>query len=298
MAGWGQRFTQQRFLTPQTEIRVPKPPKPPEKPLMPYMRYSRKVWDQVKAQHPDLKLWEIGKIIGQMWREQSDEEKQEYLDEYENEKNEYNEAMKAYHNSPLYQTWIVAKGRAQAALQEQQAMERAMAGQMASYEEPRYHIQANNDDEDDDDGFSVKHVACARFQRNHRLMSEVFSDTCVPDVSSVITKSRLATLKRQVQSLIQHQKKIHTELEQIEEKYQNKKRKFEQSSEKFDNALKTQAKKEENKENEEADTGAEEEEDDEDESISDVNTSKDDEQDEKPEENGDKTDDEKQATET
>ncbi|KAL0829983.1 hypothetical protein ABMA28_003446 [Loxostege sticticalis] len=220
---------------------LPKPPKPPEKPLMPYMRYSRRVWDSVKAAHPDLKLWEIGRIIGGMWRDLPESEKAGFVDEYEAEKAQYTEMLKAYQSSPAYIQWLAHKTRV-GNLEEESSSKKGSSQKEQQQQDRRIDIQPAEDEEDQDEGLSVKHVAYARYLRNHRLINEIFSDTVVPDVRSVVTTARMQILKKQVQSLTMHQKKLEDELQQIEEKFEAKKRKFIESSEVFQEELKKHCK--------------------------------------------------------
>ncbi|XP_072318652.1 SWI/SNF-related matrix-associated actin-dependent regulator of chromatin subfamily E member 1-like isoform X3 [Eucyclogobius newberryi] len=147
---------------------------------------------------------------------------------------EYNESLKAYHNSPAYLAYVNAKSRAEAALEEESRQRQSRLDKG----EPYMSIQPADDPDEYDDGFSIKHSAATRFQRNHRLISEILSESVVPDVRSVVTTARMQVLKRQVQSLMVHQRKLEAELLQIEDRHQDKKRKFIEATESFTNELK------------------------------------------------------------
>ena len=54
---------------------------------------------------------QVGKLIGQKWRELSDDDKQPYFEEYEAEKAVYAEQLKRYKNSPAYKKWMEAKAQ-------------------------------------------------------------------------------------------------------------------------------------------------------------------------------------------
>lgn len=145
--------------------------------------------------------------------------------------------MKAYHNSPAFLQYLAAKNKAKAA-SENDPHDTPSRPTKASQQDRRIDIQPAEDEEDQDDGYSVKHVAYARFVRNHRLINEIFSDMAVPDVRTVVTTNRMIVLRKQVQSLTMHQMKLEAELLQMEEKFEAKKRKLNESSEIFQEELK------------------------------------------------------------
>ena len=93
--------------------------------------------------------------------------------------------------------------------------------------------------EDDgiDDGLTMRHLSAARYNRNHRLLNEIFSEYTIPDNRSIVTSQRMEQLKRQVNSLEQHQEKLKQELILIEEKNEAKKRKILNASADFDKEL-------------------------------------------------------------
>ncbi|XP_069195516.1 SWI/SNF-related matrix-associated actin-dependent regulator of chromatin subfamily E member 1 isoform X26 [Procambarus clarkii] len=154
-------------------------------------------------------------------------------------KADYTKALEAYHSSPAYQQYLAAKSKGTVATEEKEILDRSSSTTTPGTKlDRRIDIQPAEDEDDYDDGLSVKHVAHARYVRNHRLINEIFSDTVVPDVRSVVTSQRLTVLRRQVQSLTMHQKKLETELQQIEEKFEAKKQKFMEAGDSFQGELK------------------------------------------------------------
>ncbi|KPM10183.1 HMG (high mobility group) box containing protein [Sarcoptes scabiei] len=209
--------------------------------MTPYMRYSKKVWDEVRNRYPELKVWEISKIVGQMWRDLDENEKHKYTEEFEFDKIEYNEQLKNYHNSPSYQSWINHLRTKESEEKDAQTKRKKTNHQQNAQNSPqrpenRYSLQSVDVD-NNEEYFSIKHLAAARYFRNNRLVNEIFSDTIVPDVRAV-PQHKIPMLLKQRASLEIYQKKLDAELEQIEQDFQQKKSALLESSRRFQEELK------------------------------------------------------------
>ncbi|GIL65240.1 hypothetical protein Vafri_19053 [Volvox africanus] len=73
-----------------------KDPNAPKKPLGAYMWFCKDVRESVKKENPGLSVTEIGKRLGELWKEVSEEDKKKYLKQAEEDKERYNKESAAY----------------------------------------------------------------------------------------------------------------------------------------------------------------------------------------------------------
>src|SRR6218665_534134 len=234
-----------------------KTPKPkPPKLVMPYMKYTKLVWDDIKNKHPDLKIWEISKIIGQMWRELDESEKSIYTVEYDREKQEYEREKLEYEKARAAYERSIQKTNENADLLNDDRIDSAsrMNGRKINRTSdtimPRnvcikYHdrmvlsekgvnesIEPNHDDIID---------AQQRFNNNNQFMGILFNQKQI-DIPEK-DENKLKFLSDLQESILGFKNKLESEIDQLNNKYTEAKRKREEEHEKFLEEIKKNSKK-------------------------------------------------------
>jgi len=88
--------------TRRTTTRRKKDPNAPKRPITAYMFYAQDQRKVVNQERPDAKFGEVGKLIGEKWRQLSPEDKKKYeelaakdKERYDHEKAEYKAKVEA-----------------------------------------------------------------------------------------------------------------------------------------------------------------------------------------------------------
>ncbi|KAL1916519.1 uncharacterized protein VTP21DRAFT_5710 [Calcarisporiella thermophila] len=79
-----------------------KDPNAPKRPLSAYMLFSQEKRKQVLEENPDVKFTEVGKLLGAMWKELSEEEKKIYNDKASKDKERYEREKADYTVGPTF----------------------------------------------------------------------------------------------------------------------------------------------------------------------------------------------------
>ena len=88
----------------------------PRAPLTGYVRFLNDHRDKLRSEHPDLPFHEITKILGQQWSNLPQEQKQQYLDEAEKDKERYMGELEDYQQSERYKDFMERKRKEAAEL--------------------------------------------------------------------------------------------------------------------------------------------------------------------------------------
>lgn len=89
----------------------------PKRPLAAYMRFAKESRKEFAATFPDLSTSDIGKKLGAAWNEMSDEDRQEYIDAYEADHEQYLKDVDEY-EAEFGEIKFIKKARAKARAEE------------------------------------------------------------------------------------------------------------------------------------------------------------------------------------
>ncbi|CAD8047748.1 unnamed protein product [Paramecium primaurelia] len=82
----------------KSEQKKERDPNAPKRPLTAFFLFSQKYREKVLERNPEVKLTQISQMAGQKWNSMSEEEKQPYIDQYNEAKSKYENDIKDYNN--------------------------------------------------------------------------------------------------------------------------------------------------------------------------------------------------------
>ncbi|GMT19024.1 hypothetical protein PFISCL1PPCAC_10321, partial [Pristionchus fissidentatus] len=222
------------FRQPQQPSRPPgtQPPQEPRKlpdpPVAPYIRYCRRHWHNVRNDNSDLQLWEVSRVVKEKWEGLSETEKAPFHHEYEVEMAEYEKVVRNMNGTSAVHSAIKAslQNRVKGSVKKGEAGSTSLVS------------TATNEEEQQPSELTARRMHALRFDRNHRLISDLFNSTAVVDSRLVVPQKRVDLLQKQAFNLNLHKTKLEEELARMNNEFEERKRSFQKSTEDFNEKLK------------------------------------------------------------
>ena len=85
----------------------------PKAPLTGYVRFLNEHREKVRQEKPELPFYEITKILGTMWSQMPQEQKQSYLNEAEKDKERYSKELVEYQQTDAYKSFVAKQEKAE-----------------------------------------------------------------------------------------------------------------------------------------------------------------------------------------
>tara|TARA_B100000674_G_C37879030_1_gene933385 strand:+ start:1044 stop:1472 length:429 start_codon:yes stop_codon:yes gene_type:complete len=88
-----------KFLDKSVKLKAKKDPNKPKKAKTSYMFFTNEKRKDVQDKYPELKMGDISKKLGELWKEISEEDKEKYRELSDHDRNRYEEELEQYHNN-------------------------------------------------------------------------------------------------------------------------------------------------------------------------------------------------------